>query len=392
MAVEQKTRAGSFSSSSASSGSPEDSVRLAQLTSSGEFDEKLKSPEELDIRDEIDDEERAGLLPHESQAQPAPAPPPPTSHVSALLWMAINTLATVGIVFTNKAIFSDPSLKLAQLTFASFHFFITYLTLFIISQPKFGFFVPRRASIRDILPLSIAMSLNVILPNLSLAFSTVTFYQVARILLTPTVAAMNFVLYKVTLPRDAIISLVPACAGVGMVSYFDSLPAADASIKTTSGLGVIFALLGIFASSLYTVWIASYHRKLKMSSMQLLFNQAPVSAFMLLYIIPFVDVFPVWSAVPLNRWAMIGMSGFFASLINISQFYIIAQTGPVSSTVVGHVKTCTIVALGWMASGRPIGDKSVLGVMVAIGGIIAYSVVMLREKAKEAARAVQERR
>jgi len=274
-------------------------------------------------------------------------------------------------VFTNKAIFSDPSLKLAQLTFAAFHFFVTWLTLYTLSRPAFAFFVPRRTSIREIAPLSIAMSLNVILPNLSLAFSTVTFYQVARILLTPTVALMNYVLYKSTLPRNAVLALIPACAGVGMVSYYDSLPAADANIKTTSGLGVIFAFTGIFASSLYTVWISSYHRKLQMSSMQLLFNQAPVSAFLLLYVIPFVDTFPVWSQVPVNRWVMIMMSGFFASLINISQFFIIAQTGPVSSTVVGHVKTCTIVGLGWMMSGRAIGDKSVIGVFIALGGIIA---------------------
>jgi solute carrier family 35 protein E3 len=274
-------------------------------------------------------------------------------------------------VFTNKAIFSDQSLKLAQLTFAAFHFFITWLTLYTLSRPRFAFFVPRRTSIREIAPLSVAMALNVILPNLSLAFSTVTFYQVARILLTPTVALMNFVLYSDKLPTNAVLSLIPACAGVGMVSYYDSLPTKDASIKTTSGLGVIFAFTGIFASSLYTVWISSYHRKLQMSSMQLLFNQAPVSAFLLLYVIPFVDTFPVWTQVPFNRWVMIMASGLFASLINISQFFIIAQTGPVSSTVVGHVKTCTIVALGWMTSGRAIGDKSVLGVFIAIGGIIA---------------------
>jgi solute carrier family 35 protein E3 len=68
---------------------------------------------------------------------------------------------------------------------------------------------------------------------------------------------------------------------------------------------------------------------------------------------------------------LISQSGLFASLINMSQFFIIAQTGPVSSTVVGHVKTCSIVALGWATSGRAVGDKSVLGVFVAIGGIIA---------------------
>lgn len=184
---------------------------------------------------------------------------------------------------------------------------MTWLTLYILSRPRFAFFAPRRASIREIAPLSIAMSLNVILPNLSLAFSTVTFYQVARILLTPCVALMNYVLYRQALPAGAVAALLPACAGVGMVSYYDSLPAADASVKTTSGLGVLFAFTGIFASSLYTVWIASYHRKLQMSSMQLLFNQAPVSAFMLLYVIPFVDTFPVWSTVSASRWVMILM-------------------------------------------------------------------------------------
>jgi solute carrier family 35, member E3 len=168
-------------------------------------------------------------------------------------------------------------------------------------------FVPRRAAVKEILPLSVAMCMNVILPNLSLAFSSVTFYQVARILLTPTVAIMNFVLYKATLPRNAILTLIPACLGVGIVSYYDSQPTDDEKVKTTSGLGIIFAFTGIFASSLYTVWIGSYHKKLQMNSMQLLFNQAPVSAFLLLYVIPFVDTFPVWNEVPISRWLLILM-------------------------------------------------------------------------------------
>ncbi|KAI2636460.1 integral membrane protein [Hypomontagnella submonticulosa] len=296
----------------------------------------------------------------------------------AVFWIVVNTLATIGIVFTNKAIFSDPSLKLVQLTFAAFHFFMTWLLLFMLSRPQFAYFSPRRIPLREIIPLSVAMSLNVILPNLSLAFSTVTFYQVARILLTPTVATMDFVLYKSILPRNAILALVPACLGVAMVSYYDSLPTIDANIKTTSNLGVLFAFSGIFASSLYTVWIKSYQRKLQVSSMQLLFSQAPVSAFLLLYAIPFIDTFPTWTEVPMTRWLMILMSGVFAALINLSQFFIVGQTGPVSSTVVGHLKTCLIVALGWATSGRSVGDKSVIGVLIAVGGIITYSIVMLR--------------
>jgi drug/metabolite transporter (DMT)-like permease len=160
------------------------------------------------------------------------------------------------------------------------------------------------------LPLCVSMCLNVILPNLSLAFSSVTFYQLARILLTPAVALMNFVLYRATLPRKAVLTLIPVCLGVGTVSYYDSLPAEDVNVKTTSPLGVFFAFTGVFASSLYTVWVGSYHRTLEMNSMQLLYNQAPMSSFMLLYIIPFVDTLPDWTAVPANRWLLILLVSF----------------------------------------------------------------------------------
>lgn len=154
------------------------------------------------------------------------------------------------------------------------------------------------------------MSLNVIFPNLSLAFSTVTFYQMARILLTPVVALMNFVLHGSKLPRNAIYALAPACIGVAMVSYYDSKANEDANVKTTSMLGVIFAFSGIFASSLYTVWIASHHKKLQMNSRQLLFNQAPLASFMLLYVIPFVDTFPIWTEVAVPKWILILMVQF----------------------------------------------------------------------------------
>lgn len=160
-------------------------------------------------------------------------------------------------------------------------------------------------------PLSIAMSLNVIFPNLSLAYSTVAFYQIARILLTPTVAVLDYIMYKTTIPLKAAIALVPACFGVAMVSYYDSKPTEDAKMQTTSHLGVIFAIAGVFFSSLYTVWIAAFRKRYSLSSMQLLLNQAPLSAFLLLYFIPFVDRLPVVTYVPLSRWMLIAMVSIY---------------------------------------------------------------------------------
>lgn len=64
-------------------------------------------------------------------------------------------------------------------------------------------------------------------------------------------------------------------------------------------------------------------------------------------------------------------SGALAVLINVSQFFIIAQSGPVSSTVVGHSKTCIIVILGWLSSGRTVADMCVVGLLLALAGIFA---------------------
>ena len=46
-----------------------------------------------------------------------------------------------------------------------------------------------------------------------------------------------------------------------------------------------------------------------------------------------------------------------------------------SSTVVGHVKTCSIVALGWAYSGRKATDEGIYGIIMAIAGILAYVAV-----------------
>ncbi|RYO76912.1 hypothetical protein DL762_009613 [Monosporascus cannonballus] len=316
------------------SGETLDSIELVQRDAqdgnerTGSYDDvdngRISQNTVVDDDNATDGNEDESLLEKDEDQQASQPAQPRANMCSAIIWM---------VVFTNKTIFSFQPLKLAQLTFAAFHFYVTWLTLYILSRPSYAFFPPHRTAIKEIIPISIAMSLNVILPNLSLAYSSVTFYQVARILLTPIVALMNYVLYNETLPRNAILALIPACVGVGIVSYYDSLPAGDERIQPTSGLGVIFAFTGIVASSLYTVWISSYRRKLQMTSMQLLYNQAPASAFLLLYVIPFVDVFPNWNEVPVSKWVLILASGLFASLINISQFFVIAQTGPVSSTV-----------------------------------------------------------
>ncbi|KAF1824534.1 putative solute carrier family 35 member E3, partial [Dissoconium aciculare CBS 342.82] len=276
-------------------------------------------------------------------------------------------------VFVNKAIFSapPPSLRSAQVSFATFHFFITTVVLYTLSQPVIGVFEAKRVDILKVLPLSLAMVANVVLQNAALANSSIQFNQVARVLLTPACAALNFIMYRQTLPWKAGLTLIPICVGVAVVSYFDT-KSGDAlnKPKETAPIGVVFALAGVCASAMYTVWVKPFHVKLECDSYQLLLNQSAVSVGAMLYIIPFSDNKAVWLQLPSSTWALVGLSGLLAACINISQFVIIKEAGAVSSTVVGHLKTCSIILLGWITSSHSFKDMSVIGFILAVSGII----------------------
>ena len=264
-----------------------------------------------------------GLLPIPEEAKPKRR-----GNVMMLVWILVNTFATIGIVritrlagekqqqantlstvkvFVNKALFDDPQFKHVQLSFVTYHFALTTLLLYELSRPRWAFFEVKRAKITEMLPLAISFCLQVVLPNCSLAYSSVVFYQMVRVLLTPFVALINYFNYAQSIPKAATYTLIPVCVGVGILSYYEAVPQADTEGKRTSFLGVFFAFTGVLASSMYTVWIKVYHKRLEMNSMQLLFNQAPIGAVILLYIVPFADTFPAWSEITLGKWTMVFM-------------------------------------------------------------------------------------
>lgn len=166
-------------------------------------------------------------------------------------------------------------------------------------------FPSKRVNPIHITPLALGMIFNVVLTNTSLAYSSIQFYQISRVFMTPTVALLNYIISRATIPSLAGATLIPICLGVAIVSYFDTKPAAGARAAATSPVGVIFAFAGVLASSIYTVWIKKYHGVLQCSSMQLLMNQAPVSMLLMLYIVPFSDDVTAWKAITRPLWLLI---------------------------------------------------------------------------------------
>jgi len=101
---------------------------------------------------------------------------PPVLNIRITLFFFLMTASNVVQVFTNKQLFKKESFRYAQVTFATFHSTATSLTLWIASRPCVRIFQAKLAPTLSIVPLSTTICLNIILPNLSLQYSSITFY------------------------------------------------------------------------------------------------------------------------------------------------------------------------------------------------------------------------
>lgn len=73
--------------------------------------------------------------------------------------------------------------------------------------------------------------------------------------------------------------------------------------------------------------------------------------------------------------------------VNFSTFLVIGKTSPVTYQVLGHLKTCLVLAFGYSLLRDPFSWRNILGIMVALVGMILYSYYCTQEnqaKAEEA--------
>ena len=212
------------------------------------------------------------------------------------------TLSKIAKVFLNRYLFTPGIFRGTQLGFATFHLAVNGITLNIMSRPRFAIFDAKRAPLFEMLPVAIVLCGAVVLPNLSLAYVSIPFYQIVRELLAPLVTAMNLVL-RVPQPnvsRMALISLVPLAIGVANVSLYQYH--SNAGSEAEEKLGICAGFFGLLVSACYVSSTDLFQRRFEINNLQLAHNQAPLAALALLYIVPWTDRFPAWKKMPLTSW------------------------------------------------------------------------------------------
>jgi solute carrier family 35 protein E3 len=139
------------------------------------------------------------------------------------------------------------------------------------------------------------------------------------------------------------------------------------------------------------VWASTKQKELGLNGMQLLQQVSPVSAALLAVLIPVFE--PVgWRgagpgtilgyALTPSAAVWIVASSVLGLVVTLSTFLFIGATSSLTYNVVGHLKTVLIVAAGVALFGDEMGAKKLLGLVVAMAGIVWYSHIKLEEARK----------
>ena len=244
------------------------------------------------------------------------------------------------------------------------HFFATAVVLYVATRSPFNLFKAVKLPLSHMVPISAFFGGFLLLGNLSLSLNTVGFYQLAKIMTTPTVVLLNFILLRKTISATMLLAILWVCVGVGLTST---------TLALSNVLGAFAAVSAFTVTALYQIWIGKKIAELKISAPQLLLNQAPVSVVILAFFIPLGDKIP-----DVNRlqspvlWTLF-LSGILASLLNLSQFLIIGRTSALTFNIVSNLKNIIILSLSWYQDGHIPTLQDSFGVFLAIGGAWAYA-------------------
>ncbi|XP_062026497.1 UDP-rhamnose/UDP-galactose transporter 1-like isoform X2 [Rosa rugosa] len=209
--------------------------------------------------------------------------------------------------------------------------------------------------------------------NFSLMLNCVGFYQLSMI---PVVCEMEWILNNKQYSKEVKMSVVVVVIGVGVCTVTD----VKVNLK-----GFICACLAVLSTSFQQISIGSLQKKHSVGSFELLSKTAPIQAISLLILGPFIDyilsgTFITDYKMSSGAIAFILLSCTLAVFCNISQYLCIGRFSAVSFQVLGHMKTVCVLTLGWLLFDSELTFKNIMGMILAVVGMVIYSWAVEAEK------------
>jgi solute carrier family 35 protein E3 len=153
----------------------------------------------------------------------------------------------------------------------------------------------------------------------------------------------------------------------------------DLGTGSTKLGGVLVAALSVVGSGMQQILCGHMQRLHKLQSHQLLAATAPAQGLMLLIIGPAVDkaVSGTWVGqyvLTTPALCLVVLSCTIAVGVNVSQFMCLGRFSATTFQVLGHTKTILVLLISWLALGESMSAKKLMGMALAVAGMVAYGV------------------
>ncbi|WCJ28608.1 Nucleotide-sugar transporter family protein [Euphorbia peplus] len=292
-----------------------------------------------------------------------------TSSVSDVGAWAMNIFSSIGIIMANKQLMSPSGFGFVYATtLTGLHFTMTAMVGLVSNAAGYSS-AAKHVPMLELIWFSIVANVSITSMNLSLMLNSVGFYQISKLSMIPVVCMMEWILHGKNYSKQVKMAVGVVVIGVGVCTVTD----VKVNVK-----GFLGASIGVLSSSLQQISIGALQKKYSIGSFELLSKTAPIQAFILLLTGPFVDYFITGKVVTdyslsANALFFIVLSCTLAVFCNLSQYLCIGRFSATSFQVLGHMKTVCILILGWLLFDSTLTLKNILGMAVAVVGMIIYS-------------------
>jgi solute carrier family 35 protein E3 len=355
-------------------------------------------------------------------------------NVRPIVFALSNILSVTAIVAVNKVVFSSLHFNF-PITLVCIHTIITYIGM--RGAALFGAFELKALPVKPRLILAASFVFYNVASLINLSVNTVGFYQISKILITPTVMVMQYVmsgtttntqikmavgimLVGVTLATVTDVDVTPTGFVIGMLAVLGAAQSqilighyATQKIKnmkegkerkkerkkkrkkkdTRRRKSLISPSLVFLFSCFFPPSQGDMQKKLGASANQLLVAYTPFVMVMLVIVSPLelmlkensgkgFAVYNNWIEENLSMWSVgvIVLSGCFGLLVSLSTFLMIGATSALTYNIVGHLKTVCILMTGFIFFHDSMGFAKFFGIVCALAGVFWYSKIKMDEQ------------
>ncbi|KYQ92555.1 hypothetical protein DLAC_06546 [Tieghemostelium lacteum] len=293
-----------------------------------------------------------------------------------IFWIFVWVTLNVGLVFSNKYLFSKEDAFKFPVFIILTGTFMTFLgcciAVFLFKISKFPSFTVLNRYKYMLTLTSLLQAATYVFENVSITFLPLSLNQILKSTGPAFVLILLFLLYRETFSKEIVISTIVIVFGASFTTLQN--PAFNT-------YGFIYATISSASASLQTILIQKLLKDTELNALSVVLVTSLPSTIVIIPIFFAVEYKDLkeWTGDPILPTIFVIAIAVAAALYNISHFYIVKYTSALYFVIVGNAKVVFVVILSsiiWATKFVPI---NIVGMILTFLGFFSYNYFRYKE-------------